>query len=43
MTEQKIEVETDTAICSIHGAFYSGYCVCPVCKIMEEIDKEAKP
>ena len=30
----------DYALCAIHGRFYSGWCECPICKEMKEIDKE---
>ena len=25
----------DTAICAIHGAFYSGFAACPTCEVMD--------
>ena len=28
-------MDEDTAICAIHGAFYSGFAACPTCEVMD--------
>lgn len=33
--------KNETAICAIHGIFYSGWCECPFCKEIKDDLKES--